>query len=1008
MHTLGRQDFIHYVTSDTQTTQFFWDRQSGAKVEVNIEGLNMLPTYTTATQQINYNTNYNINNNVKTYKNSVDEYSDKSTLANHVNNGLDKNTQRQKLSVDFEKNGLGLNKRSINKEHRNEDDDDDDEFSDNSFVFKDSSFFDRTEAFRKITEHFCSYPVPDYYMLTMSVAKDRTTTAKLVDCNKKITKESKKGKDVTLSQHHLLDRETVDGLRGRFDDEAGEDFCSSVHLKNQLARKYGQRGDSEYSGEVQDGLYVQRTINDPCLSKGGGNEFLSSKSNSVICQMEDTRHSLGLMFNPAQSPIRPVKKLSKDCNDAKKRCRQCMQGHDFYGENSCGRIQCLNTEDCLEAYSKECRDDEIICAQGDAYIFTLTPIFENLFSSFQCHLRLSSAYIRYKISVHIQVNLLNFSVPEFHREISYLFDEKSVKKLRMYFMRVTHEFDVMKEFMLLGKLSKSDARQRAKSSDDKKTTNLEKADEWRFTKKTIKKRRSQDSHNNEILIDSIRQSESSNFLSRRANNFHQTEDPKAAFNNFFKNPLASPAQKSIQTLKKSFDNINLVSNFRENILKSFDGNDPLAHNNHHHQQQQQLHKQQQQSHQQHLRHHHLQQFSMYQQPHQEQKQHQLLNTSDSMQSAPSKQKNRFYVFNYSANSVATYFRFNTPFFYSTSTWVRDKRKLSRLDCYKDIDHFIPLVVLKNASVMEVDDLESMRDVISRDDDVESHVYDEEGNVISSVIAGDGDDGNNDSDDDDEEKDDVDDGDGVFDDDDDDDTIGDEYQDHGKGEVDFVSRTDKHNEKELAYKGYNNNEKQQQQQQQYNLQPHVSHHHHHQQQQHGDERFKSKPHDNNTNSIVSSHNRKHLKHSKNKNIANNNKNNTNNKNSPDNTNIKTTNEGEQERDLQVVFKKAAQSNLFDYSIRPESASVIKFSIHERTSILKWWFRRQDGVELNVDSLVFNLLVTGVNKTCRIRIEVFFVIPGYPAIKNYIERGKLHIRIKLAVENVLQTDEECISG
>ena len=72
-------------------------------------------------------------------------------------------------------------------------------------------------------------------------------------------------------------------------------------------------------------------------------------------------------------------------------------------DQQCCQIDCYTLRDCKLATSSHCTASPVECAMGDAYRYTIQPVFQNLKKEFQCHIKHKKPAALYTMFFHIKV-----------------------------------------------------------------------------------------------------------------------------------------------------------------------------------------------------------------------------------------------------------------------------------------------------------------------------------------------------------------------------------------------------------------------------------------------------------------------------------------------------------------------------------------------------------------------------------------------------------------------------
>ena len=169
---------------------------------------------------------------------------------------------------------------------------------------------------------------------------------------------------------------------------------------------------------------------------------LMPAANSIVC----TKNTALLrdIFNQTYAPERPINFPPRRCRNALTRCKQCLnqlrcamigesrnrsfrllyQRRWLFGylmsssycvivlisipfsdifDQQCCQIDCYTLRDCKLATSSHCTTTPVECAMGDAYRYTIQPVFQNLKKDFQCHVKHKKPNALYTMFFHIKV-----------------------------------------------------------------------------------------------------------------------------------------------------------------------------------------------------------------------------------------------------------------------------------------------------------------------------------------------------------------------------------------------------------------------------------------------------------------------------------------------------------------------------------------------------------------------------------------------------------------------------
>lgn len=73
--------------------------------------------------------------------------------------------------------------------------------------------------------------------------------------------------------------------------------------------------------------------------------------------------------------------------------------------------------DCKQMVSVECTKVAVECAMGDAYRYTIQPIFQNIKTEFQCHVKHVRFDILYELFYFIQIPDNGFQMPKVYKTV---------------------------------------------------------------------------------------------------------------------------------------------------------------------------------------------------------------------------------------------------------------------------------------------------------------------------------------------------------------------------------------------------------------------------------------------------------------------------------------------------------------------------------------------------------------------------------------------------------------
>ncbi|KAK2175684.1 hypothetical protein NP493_713g00000 [Ridgeia piscesae] len=124
--------------------------------------------------------------------------------------------------------------------------------------------------------------------------------------------------------------------------------------------------------------YIHRSLNDACTKMGAFPEVFHGAANSIVCLHETSM--LHDIFNQTAPPVRSIRFAPKRCRTSIAKCEQCLTSQ---------RCQLL----------------------GDAYRYTIEPMFKKLSEQFQCHIRYRSPATFYRVWFYITVPGTDFETP---------------------------------------------------------------------------------------------------------------------------------------------------------------------------------------------------------------------------------------------------------------------------------------------------------------------------------------------------------------------------------------------------------------------------------------------------------------------------------------------------------------------------------------------------------------------------------------------------------------------
>ncbi|CAH1781765.1 unnamed protein product [Owenia fusiformis] len=324
--------------------------------------------------------------------------------------------------------------------------------SDNLFMMKSPKGGIDKRQFQNIIDRYCKHPIPDYYSVTMEIYRDRTTATEPIVCNSRNPKKIK---------------------------------CPEGY----------NNGD----------IFYHRTLNDPCKKMATFPEKLVSVANSMVCS--DATDLLTKLFNGTVTKDFPVPFLTEKCSRAISSCNKCLKQHncelaDIFDRQCCA-VRCYtgNGKNCKQAVRPECSNLPTECAMGDAYLYTLQPVFENIRQEFQCHKRYvppdSLFQVWYSISLPNGITFypgtrrqpIHSPNLKFHNEGTSYVD----------FLEIHHKtkLNFEEDIILLGQFQKDDTADIGSQHVDYSAFPLKKPEE--FTKKPVEVFHV----NNNVLVTSI-------------------------------------------------------------------------------------------------------------------------------------------------------------------------------------------------------------------------------------------------------------------------------------------------------------------------------------------------------------------------------------------------------------------------------------------------------------------------------------------------------------------------
>ncbi|XP_036357147.1 uncharacterized protein LOC115209230 isoform X4 [Octopus sinensis] len=231
------------------------------------------------------------------------------------------------------------------------------------------------QTFRNILKSYCRHPLPDYYNMILEVHPNRSTNATVVICD---------SKNPAVPQ------------------------CPKSYSDGQK--------------------YIKRSTNNVCPKlKGKRLKALSPAANSIVCL--DESPLLTAIFGMKTANVTELMFRSRECENFTKSCLSCIQrgcrNSNIYspiagplrGENSCCQIPCYRTYSCRKSYDSLCPPSPVECATGDAYVFTLRPMFNSISSQFFCHLQYKKPTKLYSINYSVDIPQVGYQFKEKHRTV---------------------------------------------------------------------------------------------------------------------------------------------------------------------------------------------------------------------------------------------------------------------------------------------------------------------------------------------------------------------------------------------------------------------------------------------------------------------------------------------------------------------------------------------------------------------------------------------------------------
>lgn len=86
-------------------------------------------------------------------------------------------------------------------------------------------------------------------------------------------------------------------------------------------------------------------------------------------------------------------------------------------ERKCCQVECFTLMDCKQMVSEECTKVTVECAMGDAYRYTIQPIFQNIKTEFQCHVQHMRFDVLYELFYFIQIPGIGFQTPKVYKTV---------------------------------------------------------------------------------------------------------------------------------------------------------------------------------------------------------------------------------------------------------------------------------------------------------------------------------------------------------------------------------------------------------------------------------------------------------------------------------------------------------------------------------------------------------------------------------------------------------------
>lgn len=244
---------------------------------------------------------------------------------------------------------------------------------DNSFMLQNPNSDQEAKRFASILNQHCRIPLPNFYNVTLEIYRDRTTKAMAKACSP--------------AAHSLRNCQFERGIGG---------------------------------------YYLHRSVNEPCAIAGGPPEMLKPAANSIICTEDN--YLLHRLFKMASFSVHPISYSSSSCSESYAKCQDCLNMNQCSLVNDadyhCCHGDCFHSRDCKQHFSAKCRRsavETVECATGDAFSYTLTPIFLHLNTQFRCHVHRKPPDILYRLwfFLTIPVNGSIIETPKKSLEIVY-------------------------------------------------------------------------------------------------------------------------------------------------------------------------------------------------------------------------------------------------------------------------------------------------------------------------------------------------------------------------------------------------------------------------------------------------------------------------------------------------------------------------------------------------------------------------------------------------------------